>query len=209
MIHLNDDTPKRGMLHPNSRGASQCKDAILPKISIAKIRRCCNSLFFTIRNPLHIDRSIETGPSLLFKRLSDLYAGSEYATPTPTPPQPSTPTPPTQCVYKIWALYTIFGAMKAEKCLWPIFGCKVGQSVPIVMKLKLNLWLHLLNVYTKFQIKPGKLRKIQKTQIPKIGFLKEKPGTYVEKYTLGHPYTNFEGFMRPWLQKMSLTCFWL
>ena len=32
------------------------------------------------------------------------------------------------------------------------FGCKVGQSVPIGMKLKLDVWHHILNVYTKFQI---------------------------------------------------------
>ena len=34
---------------------------------------------------------------------------------------------------------------------WPIFGCKVGQSVHIGMKLKLDTWHHLLDVYTKFQ----------------------------------------------------------
>ena len=51
-----------------------------------------------------------------------------------------------------------------------IFGCKVGQSVPIGMKL--DVWHYLLNVYTMFQIdiskhvekKPGKLRKIQNAQ---------------------------------------------
>ena len=42
--------------------------------------------------------------------------------------------------------------MNAEKQLWIIFGCKVGQSVPIVRKLKLDLWRHILDVYTKFQI---------------------------------------------------------
>ena len=39
-----------------------------------------------------------------------------------------------------------------KKWLWPIFGCKVGQNVPIGMKLELDLWHHLLDVYTKFQI---------------------------------------------------------
>ena len=34
---------------------------------------------------------------------------------------------------------------------WLIFGCKVGQSVQIGMNLKLDMWHHLLNVYTKFQ----------------------------------------------------------
>ena len=32
------------------------------------------------------------------------------------------------------------------------FGCKLGQSDPIVMQLKLDMSCHLLNVYTKFQI---------------------------------------------------------
>ena len=34
---------------------------------------------------------------------------------------------------------------------WPIFGCKVGQSVQIGMKLELDVWHHPLDVYTKFQ----------------------------------------------------------
>ena len=63
----------------------------------------------------------------------------------------------------------IFKAMNADKWLWPIFGCKVGQSVPIGMKLELDVQHHLLHVYIMFQTdiskhvekKPGKLRKIQ------------------------------------------------
>ena len=59
----------------------------------------------------------------------------------------------------------IFKAMNADKWLWPIFGCKVGQNVPIGMKLELDVWYHLLDVYGKFQtdilkhvqIKSGKL----------------------------------------------------
>ena len=55
---------------------------------------------------------------------------------------------------------------------WAIIGCKVGQSVPIGMKLELAVWHYLLNVYTMFQIdiskhvekKPGKLNKIQNAQ---------------------------------------------
>ena len=42
--------------------------------------------------------------------------------------------------------------MNAEKWLWLIFGCKVGQNVLIVMKLELGLWCLLLDVYIKFQI---------------------------------------------------------
>ena len=66
----------------------------------------------------------------------------------------------------------IFEAMNAEKWLWPIFGCKVDQSVPIGMKLELDVWHYLLNVYTMLQIdtlkhvekKPRKLCKIQNAQ---------------------------------------------
>ena len=53
-------------------------------------------------------------------------------------------------VYKNWWLRVTFEAMNAEKWLWPIFGSKVGQSIR--MKLKLNLWHRLLNLYTKLQI---------------------------------------------------------
>ena len=42
--------------------------------------------------------------------------------------------------------------MNADKWLWPIFGCKVGQSVQIRMKLELDVWHYLLDVYAKFQI---------------------------------------------------------
>ena len=44
-----------------------------------------------------------------------------------------------KCVYQIWALYLIFKAMNADKWLWPIFGCKVGQSVMIGIKLELDV----------------------------------------------------------------------
>ena len=96
--------------------------------------------------------------------------------------------------------------MNAEKWLWPIFGCKVGQSVPIGMKLELDVWHYLLNVYTMFQndISKHVKKKTRKTsqnpkrakiiaKIPKIRFLKKK-GTYVEKYTAGHLRTKFEEF---------------
>ena len=56
-----------------------------------------------------------------------------------------------KCVYQNWDLYMIFEAMNAENWLWPIFGCKVRQSVMIGMKLELDVWHHLLDVYTKFQ----------------------------------------------------------
>ena len=39
-----------------------------------------------------------------------------------------------------------------QKNVSPIFSCKVGQSDPVVMKLKLDMSCHLLTVYSKFQI---------------------------------------------------------
>ena len=74
-----------------------------------------------------------------------------------------------KCVYQVGDLYIIFEAMNEERI--PILGCKVGQSVPIGMKLELDVWHHLLDVYIKFQIdiskhveKPGKFGKIQNAQ---------------------------------------------
>ena len=43
-----------------------------------------------------------------------------------------------KCMYQIWGLNMISKAMNADKWLWPIFGCKVDQSVPIGMKLTCN-----------------------------------------------------------------------
>ena len=71
-------------------------------------------------------------------------------------------------VYQI--LYIMFEAMNAERCIWPIFGCKVGQSVPTGMQLELDVWHYLPGVYTKFQVsrhleqRRGKIRKIQNAQ---------------------------------------------
>ena len=71
-----------------------------------------------------------------------------------------------ECVYQIWGLYIIFKAMHADKWLWPIFGCKVGQSVPIGLKLKLDVSYHLLHVYTKFHTDiPKHEEKNRKTSI--------------------------------------------
>ena len=41
--------------------------------------------------------------------------------------------------------------MNADKWLSTIFGCKVSQNVQIRMKLELDVWHHLLDVYAKFQ----------------------------------------------------------
>ena len=35
-------------------------------------------------------------------------------------------------MYQIWKRYIMFKAINKEKLLWSIFGCKVGQSVPIL-----------------------------------------------------------------------------
>ena len=70
-----------------------------------------------------------------------------------------------ECVYQIWGLYIILKAMNADKWLWPMFGCKVGQSVLIGMKLELDMWHHLLDVYAKFQTDISKhvQKKVRKT----------------------------------------------
>ena len=93
-----------------------------------------------------------------------------------------------------------------KKWLWPIFGCKVGQSAPVGMKLELDVWHYLLNVYTMFENdiskhvekKPGKLRKIQDAQKNRQNSentIFAKNGTYVKKYTVGHLQTKFEEFI--------------
>ena len=55
-------------------------------------------------------------------------------------------------MYQIWRIYLHLWGHDCKKCVWSTFACKVGQSDSIVMKLKLDMSRHLLNVYTKFQI---------------------------------------------------------
>ena len=55
-------------------------------------------------------------------------------------------------VYQIWRIYLDFWGHDCKKWVWPTFGCKLGQSNPIVMQLKRDMSCHLLGVYTKFQI---------------------------------------------------------
>ena len=55
-------------------------------------------------------------------------------------------------VYQIWRIYLDLWGHDCKKWFWPTFGCKLRQSEPIVMQLKLDMSCHLLNVYTKFQI---------------------------------------------------------
>ena len=53
------------------------------------------------------------------------------------------------CIYQIWEIYL---DLWGHDWVWPTFGCKLGQSDPIIMQLKLYMSCHLLNTYTKFQI---------------------------------------------------------
>ena len=55
-------------------------------------------------------------------------------------------------MYQIWRIYLDLWGYDCKKWVWPTFGCKLGQSDPIVMQLELDMSCHLLNVYTKFQI---------------------------------------------------------
>ena len=67
------------------------------------------------------------------------------------------------------------------------------------MKLELDVWHYLLNVYTMFENdiskhvekKPGKLRKIQDAQKKSPKFRKYD---FCKKYTTGHLRTKFEVF---------------
>ena len=78
-------------------------------------------------------------------------------------------------VYQIWRIYLDLWGHDRRKWVWPIFGCKLGQSDPIVMQLKLDMSCHLLNVYTKFQIdiskhieeKSGKRRRTDERTLPR------------------------------------------
>ena len=127
-----------------------------------------------------------------------------------------------RCVYKIGGLYINFETIYAEKSLRFIFGCKVGQSFPIVMKLEVDLWHHLLNICTKFRIDISKhVEKTRKTwknpehaktiaKIPKIRFLKKKPELMSRSIQWVNYVPNLKDiswFMRPWLQKRRLNCF--
>ena len=73
------------------------------------------------------------------------------------------------------------------------------------MKLKLDLWHHLLGVYTKFQIDISKhveksLENFERSETQKNYCQNyenkiKKDGTYVEKYTVGHQCSKFQGFI--------------
>ena len=53
--------------------------------------------------------------------------------------------------------------MNADEWLWPVFGCKVDQSVQIGMKLELDVWHHPLDVYAKFQTDTCISQHVQKS----------------------------------------------
>ena len=88
------------------------------------------------------------------------------------------------------------------------------------MKLELYVWHHLLDGYTKFQIDISK--HVEKSpenpihakiiaKVSKIWFLRKTefmPGS-IQRATHVPTLKNLSWFMRPWLQKMSLTYFGL
>ena len=129
---------------------------------------------------------------------------------TPPTHPPTPPPPPPQ-------------KKKKKKWLWPIFGCKVGQSVPIGMKLELDVWHYLINVYTMFQIDISKhIEKAWKTsqnpkrakiiaKIPKIRLMQknELMSISIEQAICVPNLKNLPWFIRPRLQKLTLTYFWL
>ena len=108
----------------------------------------------------------------------------------------------------------IFKVMNADEWLWPIYGCKVGHSIAIGMKLEVDVWHHLRNVYTKFQIdiskpyrkkpenfeNPKRVKIISK--IPKMRFL-HKTALISRSIQQAIYVRNLYWFMRPWKQKLG------
>ena len=109
---------------------------------------------------------------------------------------------PCKCVCKIERLYIIFEAINEEKWLWPIFGCKAGQIVPIWMKLELDVWQHQNQIDISKHVEKSleNLKKKSKTNETITKILKKllKNRTYVKRYTAGHPCTKFEEFIYLW-----------
>ena len=125
------------------------------------------------------------------------------------------------CVPNLRSLYN-FEAMYSEKWPWPIFDCKVGQSVLIGMKLELDLWHYLLDVSTKFHIDiSNHVEKAQKSsknpkcakiiaKIPKIRMLKkiEFMSKSIQRATYVLNLKNLSWFMGPWLQTRQIWGIW-
>ena len=93
-------------------------------------------------------------------------------------------------VYQIWRIYLDLWGHNCKKWVWPTFGCKLGQSDPIVMQLKLDMSCHLLNVYTKFQIDISK-------------HVEEKSGKRgrTDVRTDGRTDGHFHGIIRPFFKR--------
>ena len=67
-------------------------------------------------------------------------------------------------MYQIWNIYLDLWGHDYKKIVWPGFSCKVGQSDPIVMEIKLDMSYLILNVYTNFEINMSKhVEKVKKT----------------------------------------------
>ena len=93
-------------------------------------------------------------------------------------------------MYQNWRIYLDLWGHDCKKWVWPTFGCKLGQSDPIVMQLKLDMLCHLLNVYTKFQI------DISKHVEEKSG----KPGR-TDGRTDGQTDGHCHGIIRPFFKR--------
>ena len=56
-------------------------------------------------------------------------------------------------MYQIWRIYLDLWGHDCKKWVWSPFGCKLGQSDPIMMQLKLDMSCPLLNVVSNRYLK--------------------------------------------------------
>ena len=117
-------------------------------------------------------------------------------------------------LHQIWIRYPNKWPQEYQSRISLTFGTKVGQLVLIEMKLELDMWRHLLDIYDRFEIdiskdaeKNGKLLFKSKTRKNSCLNSENKifgtDGTYVEKYAEATYVPNLKHlswFMRPWLQ---------
>ena len=97
-------------------------------------------------------------------------------------------------MYQIWKIYLDLWGHDCKKWVWPTFGCKLGQSDPIVMQLKLDMSCHLLNVYTKFQID---ISKHVEEKSGKPGRTDGRTDGQTDRRTDGHCH----GIIRPFFKR--------
>ena len=110
--------------------------------------------------------------------------------------------------------------MNAEKWLWHIWGYKVFQSVPNGMKLELDLWWWLLDVYTMFQIDISKRIELRLENFEKSKRRKSNHHisecknfatneNYVDTSTAIYLCTKFEGFISIYNNMIANKWLWL